>query len=203
MAAILALDIESVPLVELWEAEVGRMEVLEGVWGAWPGLHPATSEVVSVGFGWLDHDRAVTDVLCQRMVGPESEAKLLQAALGRLAGASAKGTRVVSFNGTNFDLPMLRIRAAVLGLKPSRLPWESWLKPWNSTGHLDLRLTLAGARGKGTQEAWAELFGIAAESRGSDVLSMVREGKWEELEAYNASDVLTLLNLYRRLEAVL
>lgn len=186
--------------VEL-EARSGTMP-LAGT-GCAPALHPTTCEVVQVSFGWRQ-DGAVQVRLCQRD-GYASEAELLVDAFSVLASASAKRTRLVSFNGKQFDVPILRGRAALLRLKVPALPWRRLLYPYSDDQHADLRLILGAddRRARGTLQWWAEAFGIHAEEHGAEVHAWVQAGEWDKLRLYGETEAKTLVELFEAVEPVL
>jgi DNA polymerase elongation subunit (family B) len=67
-------------------------------------------------------------------------------------------TRLITFNGKNFDVSFMKIRAAILGVS---LPNFS-TKRYDTTWHFDCReiLTNFGANPKGTLKEWAIIFGV-------------------------------------------
>ena len=203
---ILAVDIETIPQAS-WADQADQTVVCTG---AMPALHPITAHVSAVNFGWLKGTEIETDVMTLADVMPsgsfaDAEPTLLNAALERIAGAVGKSTLLVTFNGKEFDLPMLRTRAALLRLRIPALPWRKLLYPFDDRDHLDLRLLLSNSKrgAVGTLQTWATAFGIHAEERGEEVWSMVRAGKWSVVADYGHAEGRTLVELYRAVEGVL
>ena len=198
---IVAFDIETVPLREYWDADEATIEALTASHGAPPGLHPLTSHVVSFACAIKEN----RNVACWPEAVAAHEVTVLDEAFRILAWAKAKDARLVTFNGKGFDLPMLRLRAALLERPVPALPWRNWLYPFDDRQHCDLRLVCGNGdrRAKGSQELWALGFGVPAISRGHEVLDMVRRGAFYEVAAYNQDDVETLVGLYGKLERVL
>lgn len=224
MTRVLALDIETIPQEkyleggsftasdEWWERVRSQpMSALEQTaalkegriplqaTGVAPALHPTTAHIVAVNLGWWENQQPQTKVLRWDPDTPEGEHLLLTRTLEYLDGAARKGTTLVTFNGKAFDLPMTRWRVALLGVEGgSAIPWRKWLYPWSEQDHCDLRLLLGNGNrfAHGTQQWWAEAFGLQSEERGHEVLQMVQEGRWADLEAYGASEARTLLDLY-------
>lgn len=178
-----------------------------------PALHATTCHVVQVSFGWRAPMGNQPTEMHRRLIQTDdyssepqdAESRLVADALQLIASAVAKGTRLVSFNGKSFDIPMLRARAAILGLTPPRLPWRRLLYPYSDDQHADLRLVLgADSRyARGTLQAWADSFGIHAEEHGADVWPWVRAGEWAKLRAYGECEARTLVELFDAVEAYL
>lgn len=172
-------------------------------WGCPPALHPATCQVVQVSFGWHDKDGRIQTAPLQwdDFGDPESrpETSLLIAVLERLSGAIVKKTVLISFNGKQFDLWVIRIRSRILGLSDyGSIPWAWLLHPYDDRGHVDLRLLLGNGNryARGTLQSWADAFGVDAEERGGEVQQMVCDGRWEDLRRYGHAEARTLIELY-------
>lgn len=182
--------------------------------GCAPGLHPTTCHVVQVSFGWRDDDGQVgrrltqwDDFVGDGQSGADAialEKFVLTEAFRWFKRAAKDDVRLVTFNGKSFDLPVLRARAAILGLQVPKLPWRNWLYPWDDGAHADLRILLTQERkARGTLQAWAEGFGIHAEEHGHEVWSWVCEENWKALRDYGFVEALTLIEIYERLAYVL
>lgn len=195
-------------------------EVVLAATGTVPSLHPTTCHVVQMSFGWRN---GVREPINQKIVQSDDyfgqfenhgtsavmaglcETALLLDAFHVLSGAVGKRSVVVSFNGKQFDLPMLRARAALLCLDIPRLPWRRLLYPYSEEQHCDLRLVLGNddRRARGTLQWWAEAFGIHAEEHGGDVWGWVRNGEWGKLRQYGETEATTLVELFDRVKDVL
>lgn len=123
-----------------------------------------------------------------------SEAELLQAfweGLARQAGRS----RLVSFNGRGFDIPVLTQRALHHGVSPAAW-WQGDYAPRFQNGHVDLMDLLAnfGAAQAPSQHEMATLFGLPGKLGvdGGDVLQLWQLGERRRIEAYCSCDVATL-----------
>lgn len=174
--------------------------------GVVPALHATTCHIVQVSFGWRQDNvsREIKTKLCQ-LDGYESEAELLTDALGVLASAVGKRTTIVSFNGKGFDVPVLRVRAALLGIHAPSIPWRRLLYPYSDDQHADLRLILGAddRRARGTLQWWCDAFAIHAEEHGAEVGAWVRAGEWDKLLAYGQTEAKTLIELFEAVEPVL
>jgi Predicted 3'-5' exonuclease related to the exonuclease domain of PolB len=186
-----------------------------------PSLHATTCHIVQVSFGWrapmgnqpLDlHRKIVQSNQFQGLdrspmqIAAECERQVLRVALDVLAGACAKGSVIVTFNGKGFDIPVLRARAAILGIPmPGFIPWRRLLYPYADNQHADLRLILSGddRRAWGTLQWWADSLGIHAEEHGAEVFGWVRAGEWGKLDRYGMVEAQTLVEMYERVRPIL
>jgi hypothetical protein len=110
----------------------------------------------------------------------------------------AKGADLVTFNGFNFDMPVLMRRSQYLGVQGLRLNLDKY-----RSNHIDLRqeLTYRGAiKGHGLQFYLAR-FGIVYGdvSTGKDIAGMVKAGDWAGVSAHCAADVMGTKALAQRL----
>lgn len=108
----------------------------------------------------------------------------------------AKHSPLCGFNILNFDLPVIFVRSAILGVQPTKL---LDLKPWGKDC-IDL-MALRFARGKAMKlKDLARLYGIdvpAGDCDGSQVSELLEAGKTEELARYVMSDVAVTRELHR------
>ncbi len=192
----------------------GRMP-LEAT-GVTPALHWTTCHVVAVN---VEQDRRdggpqetvyhLSNVGQCSAVGPDNdvqvqraEALLVAKVLDLIAAAVATRRTVVTFNGKAFDLLILRGRAVALGLNnPVRKSWERWLLyPWNNRDeHCDLRIAISQKiYGVGTFDWLCGALGIPASAKGEQIWRWVRDGAWDEIEAYGLEEARGLAALYER-----
>lgn len=84
-----------------------------------------------LAFGWKWRNQGVIgDTAMIHLEQFESEAKFLEAIIDKLSGAKSKGFVVAGFNLIDFDLPFIRRRCIINGVKfPFYDRWEKW-KPW-------------------------------------------------------------------------
>lgn len=210
--------------------------------GTVPACHPTTCRVVGACWGWLSTDgshlvkaQTLTDFKLTKRQKPiqrwreaeldEAEEALLERCLQALWKIQHDGGRLITFNGKGFDLPVIRWRAAQLGMdsiiinrgrqgdpNDSKLtslegliPWKGLLYPYDHKQHTDLRLLFSdGSKfARGTLEWWAQAFGIKVkqEGHGSQVwekLHNVRGWKWLHKYAEEEADVL--LRMWKAVE---
>lgn len=229
MAGPISLDDSLLQVREGWREEHYHVSFAEiatairearvplGETGVAASLHPTTCHIVQVSFGWrapmgnqpAELHRKVLQIN-DYFLGPErslsdAERPLVYDAIDLLAGAYQKGTTIVSFNGKQFDIPVLRARAALLRAKVPPIPWRRLLYPYADDRHADLRLILSAddRRARGTLQWWCDAFGIRAEEHGSDVFTWVRNCEWDKLYAYGLVEAQTLVELYEAVRPVL
>lgn len=115
--------------------------------------------------------------------------------------------RLVSFHGREYDGPMLMIRSAQLGVRPSRQLVPS--KRFDMSEHCDLMevLTFMGTtRDRYTLEYWCRRFDVESPKGsidGSQVARVYRQGRIEDIGEYCLRDVRATAQLYQRLESTI
>lgn len=118
---------------------------------------------------------------------------------------------IVTFNGIAFDIFVLRMRSAVLGVD---LPFSLDTPRYRPEPICDLYEVLTGwgrntrERGEGGLLAFARIFGLAHATKesgmdGSQVAGLVDAGRWEEIAAYNLEDARVTWQLFERLRSQL
>jgi DNA polymerase elongation subunit (family B) len=195
MADLLVFDIETVPDPELVpeprpdaipKIPFNRVVLIgAATLSVQPGASPSESNRETYRFEGL-----------RVLSGPEPE---ILAEFWRLA----EGTRLVSFNGRHFDLPVLEARSLRHGLA---LPW------YFATGslrhdpalHLDLLEFLSNGepRNRARLDDYCKLVGLPGKMGidGAQVAALFADQRVEELSAYCATDVLQTLGLFLRVQ---
>ena len=182
-------------------------------------LFPGLGKVVAIGLWDVAADRgslllegaptagfAPFERVPGAVVQRGSEADLLRAFWARVAPNGAVRTRLISFHGRAYDLPMLGIRSAMAGIKPS-LAFDRRAEPRD--GHVDLVdvLTFGGAlRERYRLDYWCRRFGVESPKSGLDgsqVARAYRDGGIEDIGAYCLRDARATAALYRRLAGTL
>ncbi len=105
----------------------------------------------------------------------------------------------VTFNGRNFDCPVLMLRSAFLSVKPSRnlLPYR-----YDNNLHVDLldQLSFYGASRRFSLDMYCRFFGIKSPKAdgldGSQVNNLFQQGEYEKIAKYCLGDVLATKELY-------
>lgn len=203
MPTTLVVDIETVGggTPEQQDAIVEMAAAREMDPAAFAALTPPLARVVCVGLMALETGKAIA----YASLLPEGEAHVLEQANAALA----KATRIVTFNGRCFDLPVLIHRSLISGVVPApRLVAGAREYRYRPNVHIDVRdqFTFFGAASGGTLRAFCLGYGVGdpkAHGAGSAVAALVEAGKLDELKAYCLGDVEATAVLYRRwVEAV-
>lgn len=136
-----------------------------------------------------------------------AEADLLRTFWSLVGPRGGARKRLVSFNGRGYDLPVLAIRSAMLGVKPVKLLDG---KPWEMRElHLDLMdvFCFGGAvRDRFKLDYWCRRFGVESPKTkldGSQVARAYREGAIEDIGEYCLRDTRATAELYRKVKATL
>ena len=120
---------------------------------------------------------------------------------------SGLDARVVTWNGKAFDLPVLRVRSMMYGIsagpwftRGSR--WENYTQRYAPDWHCDLMEQLSDYRSCGSMSLSdiAQAVGLPGKigGHGSEVESMMKGGRVEEVRAYCDWTVTNLFALYVR-----
>ncbi len=183
-------------------------------------LFPGLGKVIAIGM-WnlekgtggllLEGESTGKYVTYERIPGSSvqrgSEEEILRAFWQLVAPGGAQRKRLVSYNGRGYDLPVLAIRSAMLGIRPSRAldgkPWE--IRDW----HVDLMdvLSFGGSvRERYKLDYWCRRFGVESPKTkldGSQVARAYREGQIEDIGEYCLRDTRATAELFRRLKGLL
>jgi predicted PolB exonuclease-like 3'-5' exonuclease len=127
-------------------------------------------------------------------IGDRSEAELIAAFVARIADLQP---RLVTFNGTAFDLPVLRYRAMLHRIAAPGLAGRPYFHRYTDDA-VDLCDVLSSfGRAKATLHEISRMLGFAGKASGIDggqVEQLVVEGRIDEVAAYCREDVV---NTYR------
>jgi predicted PolB exonuclease-like 3'-5' exonuclease len=134
-------------------------------------------------------------------IGERSEAQIVQGFVDRIAELRPQ---LVSFNGHGFDLPVLRYRAMLHGVAAPGLSRRAYFNRFTDDA-LDLCDVLSSydARSKVSLDGLARFLGLAGKPEGVDgsqVATMVKEGRLAEVGAYCESDVVNTYQVWLRYE---
>jgi predicted PolB exonuclease-like 3'-5' exonuclease len=99
-------------------------------------------------------------------------------------------TKLVTYNGTGFDLPVLIMRSIYLDVDYP----EIVIRPEWKTPHIDIyeKLSVQGARKNvKSLKFYAKRLGIGTLDKvdGSQISQLVAEGKWDDVESHCLSDI--------------
>lgn len=196
---LLCLDIETVPDRDLIPADWGEK---------FP--KPAWHKVAAISFVEAEIEAGDAGeryrVRCCRSGGEADwdEARLLASFWRHFASVP---TRLVTWNGRGFDLPVLRLRAFLHGI-PARAwygsgtRYENYTQRYAPDWHCDLMEQLSdyGACARMGLDEAARAMGLPGKlgGHGSEVEAMVARGEVEAVRAYCEADVMNLFGLYVR-----
>jgi len=114
---------------------------------------------------------------------------------------------IVTFNGRGFDVPFIYLRSALLNVPISRKDWLGYR--YQTEPHCDLaeQLTFYGVSGRDgaarrfNLDFYCKAFGIESPKAfgvtGSDVSTMLAEGRFREIAEYCLRDVKATVLLYQ------
>lgn len=102
------------------------------------GLDPLTARVICyAAVGMIGGEvKEHSDIMCE--LTDEAEIAVLQSIFAMLGADDA---RIITWNGINFDLPMVYKRAMILGVDPGNFgapPLTAWTKRYSTDRHYDL-----------------------------------------------------------------
>lgn len=217
MTLVLAFDVETAPDTDAGrrlhgltgsDADVATAMLArrhEETGGRTDFLKPAYHRVVGLGLAAI-------------ALGPSPEASLRSWAgddegdlLARFLDRLRRRPQLVSWNGSGFDLPVIRYRALLHGLAAGSLygpaeqrQWESYAYRYGEA-HVDLMDVLAGfgASPSHALDEMARLAGLPGKTvaSGDEVATLVIAGEWSRIEQYVGLDAVQTLLLFLRWQA--
>jgi hypothetical protein len=157
-------------------------------------LNPLMNMVIAIGVLRDDEPEA--------MVNVQSDILNEKGLLDILSLNIKSSDTIATFNGSSFDLPMLRLAYMRHGLPCHRLFFPG--SKYDTTYHVDLRniLTNYDPFGAGTQDQWAMRLGInvpAGGVSGKEVPMIWAEKRYGEVAEKNRRDLIVLREIYRKL----
>jgi Predicted 3'-5' exonuclease related to the exonuclease domain of PolB len=178
------------------------------------GLYPGLGKIIAIGMWLVAEDRGL--ILLE---GPHEDtrdwkkvpnAKIFRGderqileEFWKLVARSPKGTtRLVSFNGRGYDGPVLTIRSAQLGAKPSR---NLLGNRYRIDEHCDISeiFTFMGAtRERYSLEYWCRRFDVESPKGsidGSQISRVYRAGRIDDIGEYCLRDARATAQLYQKL----
>ena len=200
MANILVWDLETIPDLKGFAAADGHDgktedEIREALGDKFPKHIYRSIVCIGALIAHQDGDRWVADALGAPHVGERSEPELIAAFVERIAQLNPQ---LVTFNGSSFDLPVLRYRAMVHELHAIGLSARSYFHRYTDDA-IDLCDVLSSfAPGaKATLHELCRVMGLPGKPEGingAEVAQYYRDGRIREIADYCESDVV---NTYR------
>ena len=193
------------------EGEKERREALPDRTGLYPGL----GKIIAIGMWLVADDRGLIllegkseetrdwSKVPNAKIFRGDERALLEE-FWRLVARSPKAgvPRLVSFNGRGYDGPMLSIRSAQLGVRPSRNLLGNRFSIAEHCDLMEIFSFMGATRERYSLEYWCRRFDVESPKGsidGSQVSRVYRAGRIEEIGEYCLRDVRATAALYRRL----
>ena len=148
-----------------------------------------------------DHDRWQVDALGAPHVGERTEKQLISAFVDKIAELRPQ---LVTFNGSSFDLPVLRYRAMINEVSAPGLSFRPYFNRYTEDA-LDLCDVLSSfaPHTKASLNELSRIMGLPGKPDGIDgaeVERYFREGKIKEIAEYCETDVVNTYRVWLRYE---
>jgi predicted PolB exonuclease-like 3'-5' exonuclease len=148
-----------------------------------------------------ESDRWTVDALGAPHVGERSEKELIASFVDKIAALSPQ---LVTFNGSSFDLPVLRYRAMVHGVAAPGLASRPYFNRYTEDA-VDLCDVLSSfsSQAKATLHELCRVMGLPGKPdgiTGAEVEKYYRDGHIREIAEYRESDVLNTYRVWLRHE---
>lgn len=171
-------------------------------------LWAPTNRIVAIGMLSVESGKGAVYFQCEESLvesyekdGIKYESGTEKEILEKFWKAISFAQKFVTFNGRGFDCPVLMLRSAMLGVRPSKnlMPYR-----YASEVHVDLleQLTFYNAYRKFNLDFYCKAFGIESPKangvNGHDVAPMFHSGKYREIAEYCAGDLYATKELYIR-----
>ena len=206
VASVIAWDIETVPDLKGFAAANGlEGRTDEEIRAALGDKFPKHIYHSIICIGALvasqDNDSWRVDVLGAPSVEKRSEKELIASFVDRIAELKPQ---LVTFNGSSFDLSVLRYRAMVNGVSAPGLASRLYFNRYTED-HVDLCDVLSSfsSQGKATLHELSRVMGLPGKPsgiHGGEVEKFYKEGKIREIADYCESDVVNTYRVWLRYE---
>ena len=206
MANILVWDLETIPDLKGYAAAHGHDgktedEIREALGDKFPKHIYHSIICIGALIAHQDDDRWVVDALGAPHIGERSEPQLIAAFVDRIAELNPQ---LVTFNGSSFDLPVLRYRAMVHKLPAIGLSARPYFHRYTDDA-IDLCDVLSSfAPGaKATLHELCRVMGLPGKPEGingAEVARHYRDGRIREIAAYCESDIVNTYRVWLRHE---
>jgi predicted PolB exonuclease-like 3'-5' exonuclease len=206
MSNVIVWDIETVPDIKGFAAANGldgkRDDEIRAAMGDKFPKHIYHS-IICIGalVARQEGDRWTVDALGAPHIGERSEKALISSFADRIAELSPQ---LVTFNGSSFDLPVLRYRAMVHGVAAPGLSIRPYFNRYSEDA-IDLCDVLSSFsfQGKATLHELCCVMGLPGKPdgiSGGEVEKYYRDGRFREIAEYCESDVVNAYRVWLRYE---
>jgi predicted PolB exonuclease-like 3'-5' exonuclease len=206
MASIIVWDIETVPDLKGYAAANGHDgrgddEIRAAMGDKFPKHIYHSIICIGALIAHQDAGQWTIDALGAPHVGERSEKALISSFVDRIAELSPQ---LVTFNGSSFDLPVLRYRAMVHGVAAPGLSSRPYFNRYSEDA-VDLCDVLSSfsPQGKVTLHELCRVTGLAGKPdgiSGGEVEKFYLDGRIREIAEYCESDVVNTYRVWLRYE---
>lgn len=206
MPHVLVWDLETVPDLKGYAAAHGHDgkthdEVREALGEKFPKHIYHSIVCIGALIAHRDGEAWVVDALGAPHVGERSERELIAAFVNRIAELNPQ---LVTFNGSSFDLPVLRYRGMIHKVSAAGLTARPYFHRYTDDA-VDLCDVLASFThgGKATLHELCRVMGLPGKPddiHGGEVDKYFREGRIREIADYCESDVVNTYRVWLRYE---
>jgi predicted PolB exonuclease-like 3'-5' exonuclease len=203
---VLVWDLETVPDIKGFAAANGHdgksdEEIREAMGDKFPKHLYHSIICIGALIAHRNDDHWVVDSIGAPHVGERSEKELISAFVNRIAELNPQ---LVTFNGSSFDLPVLRYRAMTHSVAAPGLAARPYFNRYTDDA-VDLcdLLSSFSSPAKATLHEVCRVMGLPGKSdciSGADVEKYFRDGHIREIADYCKSDVINTYRLWLRYE---
>jgi hypothetical protein len=183
------------------------------------GLYPGLGKIIAIGMWLVGEDRGLIllegkseetrdwSKVPNAKIFRGDERALLEE-FWRLVGRPPKAgmPRLVSYNGRGYDGPMLSIRSAQLGVRPSRNLLGNRFSIAEHCDLMEVLCFMGVTRERYSLEYWCRRFDVESPKGsigGSQVSRVYRSGRIDDIGEYCLRDVRATAQLYQKLETTM
>src|SRR5437016_3535022 len=206
MSSVIVWDIETVPDIKGFAAANGHDgkgddEIRAAMGDKFPKHIYHSIICIGALVAHQENGRWIVDALGAPHTGERSEKELISSFVDRIAKLSPQ---LVTFNGSSFDLPVLRYRAMVHGVAAPGLSLRPYFHRYTDDA-IDLCDVLSSfsPQGKATLHEMCCVMGLPGKPdgmSGGEVEKYFRDGRIREIAEYCESDVVNTYRLWLRYE---